>query len=248
MILLINQSKLVSAADAQAMALLCDKQLRRDVAPAWGKVPWGVALFAGDLSHLPAGSLPIVLLDDSDQAGALGWHTEERGKLFGRVFARPTLEDGGSVLGTADNANAVIVTLSHEVAEAFVDPYCNAWWDGPTIREGNQYAAEIADPVEADAYSIELSTRSGSTKGYVSNFIWPSWGDHQALPAARFDQMRRLRQPFSMTRGGYMVVRSVVGAERQVFAETSEMDVEGVTRQLSKKSPLSRTYKRGIRV
>lgn len=62
-----------------------------------------------------------MLLPESDDAeeraeGYLGYHIEDdNGVRWGRVYTKPILEDGGTMLG---GDNSVSVTLSHEVIEA----------------------------------------------------------------------------------------------------------------------------------
>src|SRR6185437_14392559 len=112
-----NASNLVSDQDVYAMTLLVNHQLRHDAAPAFDRMPPEVRYFR-DPSLAPAGTFIVGILDDSDQAGVLGWH--EIGD--GRVFARPVLENGGNALS---NELSVCSVLSHEVLETFGDLYAN---------------------------------------------------------------------------------------------------------------------------
>jgi hypothetical protein len=116
LITVVNKSTLVSNADVQYMVRACAWQLRYHAAPAWGKVPIPV-VYAASEATAPPGSWVIGVFDDSDQAGALGWHDLAKGDVvYGRVFARPVLTHGGNAL-TAPLSVASV--LSHEVLETF---------------------------------------------------------------------------------------------------------------------------------
>src|SRR5262249_22512484 len=71
-IAVINESTVVSDADVKAAVAALQKQVSRDFAPAWG--------IDASLTFVPFGGNPspdawwLVILDNSDQAGALGYH------------------------------------------------------------------------------------------------------------------------------------------------------------------------------
>ncbi len=207
MITVVNQSTLVSAVDARLMTRACAAQIRRHAAPAWGLLPVPV-VYASSAEDAPPGAWVISILDDPDQADALGWHTEDQGEhVYGRAFARPVLDNGGTVLSGGLSVSSV---LSHEVLETLIDPRCNLWADR---GDGTIVALEVADPVEADSYTITV----GGTAVSVSSFALPDWFDPQA--GGPYDWMGRTSQPFEVTAGGYVVqaheghVSAVFGAE-----------------------------------
>jgi hypothetical protein len=228
LITVVNRSTVISNADVQTMVRACAYQLRYHAAPAWGKNPIPVVYAASEVTA-PPGSWVIGVFDDADQAGALGWHDLGPGDIvYGRVFARPVLDHGGDALGKSLSVASV---LSHEVLETFVDPYCNLYAD----QDGRKsIAVEVGDPVEADVYPVTVS----GIKVTVSNFVFPRWFDPQAT-AGPFDQMGRLTHPFTMTKGGYLIVMQD-GRVSQVFGSKHE---EWRTKEL-KQSPLSRTARR----
>lgn len=190
-----------------------------DVAVAWDRTVASVEFYPGGETTVPADAYLVVILDDSDQADALGYHFETpQGRVFARVFAKPTLDGGGKVL---DGAESVTSVLSHEVNEALIDPFVNSWADGPKLPQGGSYAYEIGDPVQGDTYPVNV-THDG--KGYaptVSNFVTPRWFDAQAPAGTRVDFMGKCSGPFEMTPGGYMIVRAAPGSEQQVFGARS---------------------------
>ena len=208
MFTIVNKSTLVSDADVKTMVRAVAHQVRYDACPAFGLTPVPV-VFSTDASTAPPGSYVIAILDDSDQAGALGWHTEDQGDvIYGEVFAKPVLDNGGDAL-TKDLSVASV--LSHEVLETLADPHANLWADN---GHGTAYAYEIGDPVESDSYPVKVSGKAVT----VSNFVTPHWFDPQAAKGERFDFLGKVTAPFQMTHGGY-VITMVEGKVSQHFGE-----------------------------
>jgi hypothetical protein len=196
MFTILNRSTRVSDDQVKTMVGAIAHQVRYHLGPAWGRTLAPV-VFSVDPSTAPPGSYAITVLDDADQAEDLGWHTEETGSVvYGVVYAAPVLDGGGNAL---TDPFSVASVLSHEVLETMVDPSCNLWADN---GRGTAYALEVCDPVEADAYPVTY----GTTRVMVSNFVTPAWFDPQAKATSRFDQMRRTSRPFTMTKGGYVVL------------------------------------------
>src|SRR6266581_152414 len=147
-IALITNSKLLAghAQDVALIAQALSKQLHYHAAPAWHASPWSCVYYA-DASTVPNSADRLWLLDDSDSAGALGYHDQDpSGQPYGRVFVRPILESGGDIM---QSANSVSVTASHEALEIFGDPQANVW---AQMNDGRLLALELCDPVESDAY------------------------------------------------------------------------------------------------
>lgn len=201
LVAVVNESAKFDPVAAQRALDACAHQLRYHAAPAWSKTAPAVVLYANEAA-VPAGADLLVILDNADQAGALGYHDETpSGRPYGRVFVADCLKDGV----------AVSSCLSHEVLELFVDPTCMGWeWD----RNQSLYAREVGDPVESDSYQVKAHD---GTLVEVSNFVCPAWFDPQAAPGSRFDWMHRLTAPFTMTPGGYVILM-VAGKESQQFA------------------------------
>lgn len=224
-IAVINGSSKVSNDDAVTMTEAVASQLWYQAAPLWGRSPAWVTFYP-DPAAVPVGAYVIGLADDSDQAGALGWHTEDSSQpapVYGRVFASPVFDHGGDAL----HGNlSVASVLSHEVLEAYINPAVNRWADNGA---GTEVAMEVGDPVENDSYPILHSIT-------VSNFVGPGWFDPQAGPTTRFDWMRRLTGPFTMTSGGYIVTRAATGGEQQQYGEAYPE-----WRKATKADPLART-------
>lgn len=227
-IAIVNHSTEITDTDVATMARACAHQMRYHVAPAWDRHAAAVVFHAAG-SPVPPGAHEIGVFDDADQAGDLGWHTEDAGEaIYGRVFARPVLQNGGDAL---TKELSVASVLSHEVIEMFGDAGCNGWMDDD---RGTLHALELCDPVEADSYPVTV----GTTKVTVSNFVLPAWFDPMAKPTDQFDYMKRTSQPYTLSKGGYEVYRRG-GQEQQRFA-----DQYPAWRKKTKDTPLSRTAKR----
>ena len=226
LIAIVNQSTLVSDADAATMTQAVAAQVRFDAAPLWERAPAAV-IFYTDPKGVPPTAHGIAIVDTiQDQPkGVLGYHTEDHGgKLWGVVAAKPELDNGGTVM-TGDWS--VSTVLSHEVLEMFVDPNCNLWAnDG----KGSAYSFEVCDPVEAPSYTI-----SGVS---VSNFVTPSWFDPLAPAGAQLDKLGHLTAPFSILKGGYVVYESA-GKEQQKYG-----DEFPEWRKEMKAGPAARTQRR----
>jgi hypothetical protein len=209
-IVVTNQSTTVSDGDVQTMTRAVAAQVKLHAAPLWAIEPVPVTYLPKEsLQTAPPGSWVIAVLDDPDQADALGWHTEQQGGVvYGRVFARPVLDNGGDAL---TKQLSVASVLSHEVLETFVDPHVNLWADA---GNGTAYSYEVCDPVESDSYAIDID----STNVTVSDFVTPHWFDPQAGASATLDYLGKCTHPFQLTHGGYVVILKE-GKPTQKFGE-----------------------------
>lgn len=217
-----NSSTLVSDADVAIMTQACQIQNTLHCSPAWNQTP-AIITFYADKSKVPGHSWLITVIDNEvDVPDALGFHsidpTDDR--VVGFIMCEPVLSNGGVALYDANNPQNVSVSsvLSHEICEAFLDRFCNFWVDGTPIRQGSEYALEVSDPVEDVSYVIEV----GAQKVLVSDFVFPSFFNMASkLPEnAPLDYCNKLTEPFTMTPGGYQVVRVRPGAEVQVFGRS----------------------------
>jgi hypothetical protein len=239
-IAVVNRSTRVSGVDAMKMTMAIQLQLDTQVSVLWDRLP-PYCWFFVDPSSVPDDYEQIIIFDSADQAGVLGYHSEgPDGAPYAKVFANPVLDNGGGVLDGGGSGTSIASVLSHEAAELFIDASINSWYDGPTIREGSSYAAEVADPVQGDAYDIVMLDGS---KVLVSNFVGPAWFDEMAPADARRDWMGTTSKPFEIARGGYCVVRAAPGSEREVFAAVAppEWVIE------TKRHPAARSAKRTAR-
>ena len=184
---IIDESQLAAPAEVQAAVAALQRQVSQHFAPAWG-VDATLSFVAGGAKP-PPGTWWLVILDDSDQAGALGYHdlTDEAMPL-GKVFVK-TARDAG-VKWT--------VTASHELLELLADPAINLT---VCTTENNNlvlYAYEICDPCQADEFGYTIDGVA------VSDFLFPSWFEtfHRS-GAVPFDYCGRISAPFALLPGGY---------------------------------------------
>ena len=196
----VNKSTLVTDTEVRRWTAACARQIREHVAPAYGQPPVKVA-FLSSRTHAPKGAWVLVVLDDADQAGALGYHSETAdGRVYGRVFARPCEQYGVPVS----------TTLSHEVVETFCDPDVNRWVD---TGRGYSVAYEACDPVEGDGYLIDGVA--------VSDFVTPAWYDPKVIGRRHWLDNGSVAGAFELAPGGYVVRRWPDGSEDQEFGATA---------------------------
>src|SRR5271157_5223075 len=206
LIAVINESTSVTNAECATMCQAIQVQLNLHVLPAWNMKAATITFYA-DKTKVPGYAWVVNMLDNSTQAGALGYHSLDNDKVDAFIFATPVLQNGGAVMVyNPSNPTQYLVsaTLSHEVCEMIGDRYANGFSVGPQISAGNLYCQELSDPVEDGTYAIPMD---GVQVG-VSNFVFPAWFNPEAtmLANAPFDYMKKLTAPFSMTPGGYMIV------------------------------------------
>lgn len=189
-IAVVNRSAHVRPAELRRMVAASALQIRRDVAPAWGRLPVPVRAHPS-ADEAPDDALVITLCDrPADPEGLLGLHDEvaAQGRPYGEVYPNRILDAGESISHV----------LSHEILEAFINPDINLWAEG---RPGEMWAYEICDPVHADGYPIDVSGH----EVLVANFVHPSWFDLQRSPGAPLDHLRLLRRPFQIRPRGYAI-------------------------------------------
>jgi hypothetical protein len=219
-IAIINKSTYINNTNANLMTTACNTQLSRDVAPAWGKGAIPVTFYS-DERYVPSGAAKIYIFDNADQEGALGYHTETmQGQVFGKVFAKTIIQYGFPILYNTQNRTSITVSsvLSHEVIELLINPYVQLWADGPSTVNGNLYSFEACDAVESNVYQITVSGKPNVTVS-VSNFLYPEYFDTASPNGTKLDYMNLLRNPFSMTSGGYMVIRDASNNITEIFGD-----------------------------
>lgn len=190
----INESTVLTDADVTPVVAALQQQVTNDFRPVWGLdaeltvVPQG--------QQPPAGTWWLVILDDSDQAGALGYHDlTPEGLPIGKVFAASDLKFGLSWS----------VTASHELLEMLADPNINLTvfvQDADTT--GTLYAYEVCDACEDDSFAYQINNV------LVSDFVYPTWFENfRAQGSTQFDQMNQIQNPLALLKGGYIGIFSV---------------------------------------
>jgi len=206
-ITIVSQSTKVSPQDLAALVRALQDQCDKHFSPAWG-VYAKLSAIAADpaVPYDPKGQEVIRLLDHSDQAGALGYHTDlPSGVPEGFAFVLDTVNDGLPWQPT----------VSHELLEQLLDPWCSlcvpAKLPGAFGKDTGKVAVvalEDADPVEDDVYSIDGVP--------VSNFVLPAWF---TAAGTRYDFLGKLHAPLTLTPGGYISYSTTLGSWKQITAK-----------------------------
>ena len=72
----------------------------------------------------------------------------------------------------------------------------------------------MSDPVEEDTFLVDDIQ--------ISNFVHPSWFEpFKHPPGTKFDHLGLLKKPYSMTKGGYVIVKKK-GKVSEVFASKAK--------------------------
>jgi len=185
---ILNPSTVLTDAQVQPVVAACAKQVANDFGPAWG-VSANV-VFVAQGQAVPAGSWQLAVLDDSDQAGALGYHDlTQDGMPFGKVFARTDLQDGLSWS----------VTISHELLEMLGDPDISLTVFNQAGNTGGVlYAYEACDACEDDQFGYQVDGV------LVSDFVTRSWFS-TGLPGP-YDFKGYITSSLQILAGGYIGV------------------------------------------
>jgi hypothetical protein len=137
-----------------------------------------------------------VILDDSDQAGALGYHDlTPDGLPIGKIFAASDLKAGTSWS----------VTASHELLEMLADPNINLTvFVQDANTSGTLYAYEVCDACEDDSFGYQINNV------LVSDFVYPAWFENlRAEGSTQFDRMNQIQNPLQLLTNGYIGVFNV---------------------------------------
>lgn len=189
-IAVINQSTCMDDNAVETIAAAVQAQVTDHLEPAWELPPGATLAFVPKGSEPPPRVAQCVVLDDSDQANALGYHeiTKEFQPLA-KCFVRSCMNLG--VLPSVD--------ISHEVLEMLVNPHL----ENTALRTmGSQasrwYFREACDAVQDD--------RDGYTYGtiglQVSNFVLP--GFYEVGSVGPWDHLGQLKAAYEIKIGGYL--------------------------------------------
>jgi hypothetical protein len=186
---ILNATTALSDAQIAPVVPALQVQLNRDFTPIWH--------ISANLTYVPKGQTPkagswvLSVLDNSDQAGALGYHDiTSTGLPLGKAFAATDLQYGLSWS----------VTISHELMEMLVDPWINLTVFNQTGNTaGALYSYEVCDACEDDSFAYEIDNIQ------VSDFVTPAWFEGWRQPkSTTFDFKGHITQPFQLINGGYI--------------------------------------------
>src|SRR5216683_5420888 len=187
---IINQSTVLTDDQVIPVVGALQKQVTNDFRPVWG--------VDAELQFVPSGTQPpagtwwLSILDDSDQANALGYHDlTSDGLPIGKVFAGTDLKLG----------NSWSVTASHELLEMLADPNINltVLVQSDNQTAGTLYAYEVCDACEADTLGYKIGDV------LVSDFVLPAWFESFRAPnSTQFDRQSQITAPLQLLPGGYI--------------------------------------------
>ncbi len=180
----VNQSTTDSDATVQKWIDAVKIQSDRDISRFWGgSVDF---LFVGKKATPPPADWYCLITDNSDTAGALGWHdVGPNGEPLIKIFTEFEAQGAGSSS----------ITLSHEIAESISDTNANTTIQG-FDEQGKAclYFLENADPVENNTYQINGVD--------VSDFVTKQWFVKGST--AQLDYLRAVSKPYQILPQGYM--------------------------------------------
>jgi len=204
----INESTILTDSEVTPVVVALQQQVTNDFRPVWG--------IDAELTMIPQGQQPptgtwwLAILDDSDQAGALGYHDlTPDGLPIGKVFAGSDLKAGTSWT----------VTASHELLEMLADPNVNlsvmVQNDNTT---GTLYAYEVCDACEDDSFGYQINNV------LMSDFVYPTWFENfRTQGSTQFDRMNKIQGPLQLLTNGYIGVFDVTagtGWQQQTAEKT----------------------------
>ncbi len=183
-ICVINESSRVTNSDLAPLIEALQEQWNTHLQAVWPGVGQAVFSLLEYGKEPPPRSQWLVFLDNTDRAQELAYHDlTNDGMPMAKVFTE-TLAEQGHVLSVA---------ASHEICEMAVNPNLTASYQD---AYGTWWAAEICDPVEADAYGYLIDNV------LVSNFVTPAWFDLPS-PIKNFDKLGLVQRAFEVLSGGY---------------------------------------------
>jgi hypothetical protein len=196
-IAIINETTVVSDPDLQNAVAALQIQVSRDFAPVWKRD--AQLIFVPKGGTAPTDAWQLIACDDSNVAGALGYHEmTPDGQPIGYAALRTDIEAGESWT----------TTLSHELLEMLVDP----WIDDIVLYDngdgtGVLYPKEVCDACEADQYGYKITVNGADGKPVdilVSDFVYPAFFQQNSASGSQYDFQKQISAPFQVLSGGYL--------------------------------------------
>lgn len=194
---IVNKSSIVQTDCLTAALAAAQQQIDHDFAPFWGRAAQLVAAEVYDQTKES-----VILMDDTDQADALGYHELVQGSEVpvGFVFVK-TAQDNGTPWTSV---------FSHEVLEQLEDPFADRAKIGSWGQRNAAIADEVCDAVENDGYQVDGVS--------LSNFVMPAWFDSTAKQGTQVDFLGVLNSPCTLRPGGFISVTYNLRAWKEVVA------------------------------
>jgi hypothetical protein len=201
--------------------------MNRDLGTVWGGA-YRVRAGSGPTDVQP-GEIVCAIQDALPTApGAVAYHDVEGAEVPVIFLARSQCNS------ISTGPDSISGALSHELAETAGDPAVNKWVDD---GQGHEWCHELCDAVQEWGYEV-----SGIA---VSDFVLPAFFAPGAIGPYSFCGLTaggpQLGSALSTAPGGYQMQRVSGTGETQVTGEI------GAHRMARKRSPTSRSYRRGWR-
>jgi hypothetical protein len=180
---LVAETEQINSGQLSRVSAALQRQVTRDFSPIWG-INATVDAF-GSLDDVPLGYWPVVVLDQIDQPGAAGYHTDQDGQPYALVMYSQSWS----------------LTASHETLEMLADPFGNRLIGGSSIKPDQgrvRYLIEVCDPCESPQYAYRVNGV------LVSDFYTPSFFDSRESYGGRYDFTRSIESPKTILPGGYI--------------------------------------------
>lgn len=189
----------------------------------YGRSPWvtGGQASHGHLVSLPAGAVPpagawnLILMDHSDQQGALGYHEDSTGAAvpYAEVFVADAAADGSTASAVA----------SHEALEMLVDP------DVANVRTATRsdtqqlYIVEVCDAVQGNDYDVG-APEGRQTGIMVADFCLPTWWELGGSSSGPYSYRESVDAAWQLASQGYISIapQSAPGNWSQVYGRQME--------------------------
>ena len=118
-----------------------------------------------------------------------------------------------------------------------IDPIANLWAEA---SDGTEYAYEMSDPVEEDTFLVDGIQ--------MSNFVHPSWFEPFKHPSGtKYDHLGLLKAPFSMTKGGYVIIKKNGKVTQKYGSKAKEIRFKKEDR-LGHRSEYRKPLGKGLRI
>lgn len=178
---IVNQSPSANRADLAEWAKAIEAQLVEDLRPEWGRT--GTCVLQDEGEGAPHGKVPVYILNELDEPGALGYHTDVNGQ---------------PVIYVQYQGDQTPITISHECLESLPDPF--GFRLALPVDLGKKFGKvrtliEISDPPEDKSY------QKGGVP--VSDFVLPNWYDEKFTKGTRYTFRGNIDHPMRLIPGGY---------------------------------------------
>jgi hypothetical protein len=208
----INESSAVTDEEVRKVLPALQKQIHEHFAPFWN--------VDADLTFVGSNEAPrpedwwLVLLDNTDQPGSLGYYDiRDNVRVFGKAFVKDAKDYG--IPWTE--------IVSQQLMNMLVNPRLNLTAFNPDGQTGGTlYMYTATDPCEADENSYEVD------KVRVSDFIFPAWFQNVSTPIKHvtYDFRGKIGAPFQVLPGGYATILSVtvngIGWSQKLYEAAKE--------------------------